>query len=174
MAERYGVDKSSIATSTKKDESLAVRLAVGETQIVHETRQFLIDHGVQLDAFSQAVSTSKRSKTIILAKNLPVKTRDEDLRILFEKHGKIERIILPPYGQCALIVFEHAQEARQAFKQLSYRKFKDNRPLYLEWAPGNAVTNKATKETAQVSEAWMKSITLASSPSLLRKTDGEK
>ena len=163
MAERYGVDKSSIATSSKKDESLAVRLAVGETQIVHETRQFLIDHGVQLDAFSQAVASSKRSKTIILAKNLPVKTRDEDLRILFEKHGKLERIILPPYGQCALIVFAHPQEARQAFKQLSYRKFKDNRPLYLEWAPGNALTTKMTKETAQVSGAWMKSITPKSS-----------
>ncbi|UJR23141.1 hypothetical protein I4U23_026160 [Adineta vaga] len=141
MAERYGLDKSSVASSTKKNESLAVRLAVGETQIIHETRQFLLDNGVQLDAFSQAMPSTKRSKTVILAKNLPIKTHDQDLRILFEKYGKLERIILPPYGHCALIVFEHAQEARQAFKQLSYRKFKDNKPLYLEWAPGNALSS---------------------------------
>jgi len=142
MAERYGLDKSSIASSTKKDDSLAVRLAVGETQIIHETRQFLTDNGVQLDTFSQVLPNSKRSKTIILAKNLPIKTRDQDLRILFEKYGQLQRIILPPYGHCALIVFEHPQEARQAFKQLSYRKFKDNRPLYLEWAPGNVLSDK--------------------------------
>jgi len=151
MAERYGLDKSSIANSTKKNDSLAVRLAVGETQIIHETRQFLIDNGVQLDAFSQAIT--KRSKTVILAKNLPIKTRDQDLRILFEKYGKLQRIILPPYGHCALIVFEHPQEARQAFKQLSYRKFKDNRPLYLEWAPGNVLSGYIKKEEKPVSHA---------------------
>ncbi|CAF1389336.1 unnamed protein product [Adineta steineri] len=146
MGERYGLDKATIATSTKKNDSLAVRLAVGETQIVHETRQFLMDNGVQLDSFSQALSTTKRSKTVILAKNLPMKTHDQDLRILFEKYGKLQRIILPPYGQCALIVFEHPQEARQAFKQLSYRKFKDNKPLYLEWAPGNVLSGQIKQE----------------------------
>lgn len=150
MAERYGLNKSDISNPTKKNDSLAVRLAVGETQIIHETRQFLIEHGVQLDAFSQALSTSKRSKTIILAKNLPIKTHEQDLRILFEKYGKIERIILPPYGHCALIVFQHPQEARQAFKQLSFRKFKDNRPLYLEWAPGNALSGKIQSEEKPV------------------------
>ena len=152
MAERYGLDKSAITNPTKKDDSLAVRLALAETKIINETRQFLIDNGVQLDAFSQAVANAKRSKTVILAKNLPIKTRDQDLRILFEKHGKLERIILPPYGHCALIVFAHPQEARQAFKQLSYRKFKDNRPLYLEWAPGNALSKEIKREEKPVSK----------------------
>lgn len=151
MAERYSLDKSAIANSTKKNDSLAVRLAVGETQIIHETRQFLVDNGVHLDAFSQALPSTKRSKTVILAKNLPIRTRDHDLRILFEKYGKLQRIILPPYGHCALVVFEHSQEARQAFKQLSYRKFKDNRPLYLEWAPGNILSGSSKQEEKQVS-----------------------
>lgn len=153
MAERYGLDKSSIASSTKKNDSLAVRLAVGETQIIHETRQFLLDNGVQLDTFSQALTSAKRSKTVILAKNLPIKTHEQDLRILFEKYGKLERIVLPPYGQCALIAFEHPQEARQAFKQLSYRKFKDNRPLYLEWAPGNVLAAPPKQEAKPVGPA---------------------
>ncbi|CAF3032171.1 unnamed protein product [Rotaria sp. Silwood2] len=151
MAERYDLDKSSIANSTKKNDSLAVRLAVGETQIIHETRQFLIDNGVKLDSFSQALSTTKRSKKIILAKNLPIKTHEQDLRILFEKYGKLEKIILPPYGHCALIVFQYPQEARQAFKQLSFRKFKDSRPLYLEWAPGNVLSEQIKQEEKQVS-----------------------
>lgn len=34
-------------------ESVAVRMALGETQIVQETRQFLQDNGVSLDSFSQ-------------------------------------------------------------------------------------------------------------------------
>ena len=34
-------------------QSLGVRMALGETQIVSETREFLIDNGVVLDSFSQ-------------------------------------------------------------------------------------------------------------------------
>ncbi len=34
-------------------QSLGVRMALGETQIVNETRDFLIENGVALDAFSQ-------------------------------------------------------------------------------------------------------------------------
>lgn len=33
--------------------SVAVRMALGETQIVQETRQFLLDNAVSLDSFSQ-------------------------------------------------------------------------------------------------------------------------
>lgn len=33
--------------------SVAVRVALGETQLVQEVRRFLLDHGVCLDAFSQ-------------------------------------------------------------------------------------------------------------------------
>lgn len=32
---------------------MAVRVALGETQLVQEVRRFLIDHGVSLDSFSQ-------------------------------------------------------------------------------------------------------------------------
>ena len=34
-------------------QSLGVRMALGETQIVSETRDFLTENGVVLDAFSQ-------------------------------------------------------------------------------------------------------------------------
>lgn len=39
------------------DNNAAVRLALGETQIVHETREFLESNGVKLDAFNR-VNTS--------------------------------------------------------------------------------------------------------------------
>lgn len=32
---------------------MAVRVALGETQLVQEVRRFLVDHGVSLDSFSQ-------------------------------------------------------------------------------------------------------------------------
>lgn len=37
--------------------SVAVRMALGETQIVQETRQFLLDNNVSLDSFSQVCLT---------------------------------------------------------------------------------------------------------------------
>ena len=37
-------------------QSVGVRLALGETQVVAETRSFLIDNGVALDSFSQVRS----------------------------------------------------------------------------------------------------------------------
>lgn len=39
---------------------VAVRLALGETQIVSDTRQFLLDNGVSLDAFNQVNITSSK------------------------------------------------------------------------------------------------------------------
>lgn len=36
-------------------QSLGVRMALGETQIVAETRDFLTENGVVLDSFSQVV-----------------------------------------------------------------------------------------------------------------------
>lgn len=40
--------------------SVAVRVALGETQLVQEVRRFLLDNGVSLDSFSQ-VGTSSAS-----------------------------------------------------------------------------------------------------------------
>ena len=40
-------------------ESLGVRMALGETQIVAETREFLIENRVALDSFSQVAEIHK-------------------------------------------------------------------------------------------------------------------
>ena len=72
-----------------------------------------------------------------LIKNLPNNTNEKELRDLFEKinvNGCVKRFVMPDYGIAALVEFNERQEARDAFKKLAYRKFK-NVPIYLEWAP---------------------------------------
>ena len=51
-------------------ESLGVRMALGETQIVTETRNFLIDNGVCLDSFSQVRKIFYTDLIFVLASNL--------------------------------------------------------------------------------------------------------
>ena len=124
--------KQDVLNNDTKGQSAAVRLALGETQLVADTKAFLEDQGVILDAFSQA--PSKRSKTVLLIKNLPVKTPIEEIRDMFAKHGELGRVVLPPNGVTGLVEFYEPSEAKTAFRRLAYTKYK-GAPLYLEWAP---------------------------------------
>ena len=140
MSARYNVDKSQIfdvhssVNKNKSGNSIAVKLAVGETQIVNDMRKFLIRNGVKLDAFSG--DSTQRSKNVILIKNLPNNTNEDEIRELLKKNGinDMKRLVLPEYGIACLVEFGERQEARDAFKRLAYKKFK-TAPLYLEWAP---------------------------------------
>merc|ERR1719192_3099505 len=133
MAAEYGVDKAKVMMEDgKKGSSAAVKLALGETEIVGHTRDFLEQQGVRLDAFNR--KPDKRSKTVILAKNLPSKTASEQLRDKFSAFGVINRLVLPAHCLTAIIEFAEPSEARTAFRKLAYSKFH-NAPLYLEWAP---------------------------------------
>uniref|UniRef100_G3P4J4 Probable RNA-binding protein 19 n=1 Tax=Gasterosteus aculeatus aculeatus TaxID=481459 RepID=G3P4J4_GASAC len=131
IAEKYNTTKSQVLDHESKG-SLAVRMALGETQIVQETRQFLLDNGVSLDSFSQAAAA--RSTTVILVKNLPAGVTTSELEELFSPHGSLGRVLLPPSGLTAIIEFLEPTEAKRAFTRLAYSKFQ-HMPLYLEWAP---------------------------------------
>ncbi|XP_055939944.1 probable RNA-binding protein 19 [Argiope bruennichi] len=135
IAAKYNVEKSKLLSGDSK-ESVGVRMALAETEMVMESRNFLIKNGVQLDAFSQPAV--ERSKTVIVVKHLPAKTSSEELNELFSKFGTLSRVILPPSGLIALVEFENPQEAKNAFKRLAYSRFH-NMPLYLEWAPLDGV-----------------------------------
>ncbi|XP_012282363.1 probable RNA-binding protein 19 isoform X2 [Orussus abietinus] len=133
IAARYNTTKEKVLEDGgKKGTSVAVRLALGETQLVEDTRKFLEENGVHLDAFNQ--SASKRSKTVILIKNLPVNTEKQEIREKFVRFGELGRVVMPPMGVTALVEFLEPSEARKAFTGLAYTKFK-HLPLYLEWAP---------------------------------------
>uniref|UniRef100_A0A3Q3M7Z1 Probable RNA-binding protein 19 n=1 Tax=Mastacembelus armatus TaxID=205130 RepID=A0A3Q3M7Z1_9TELE len=131
IAEKYNTTKSQVLDHESKG-SVAVRMALGETQIVQETRQFLLDSGVSLDSFSQAAAA--RSTTVILVKNLPAGVTVSELEALFSPHGSLGRVLLPPSGLTAIIEFLEPTEAKRAFTRLAYSKFH-HVPLYLEWAP---------------------------------------
>lgn len=112
IADSYNTSKEKVL-GIRDEGSAAVRLALGETQIVAQTRKYLEQEGVILDAFSNNVmffmyinewklnlifQKCKRSKTVILVKNLPSKTEAKEIRKVFEKFGLIGRLILPPSG----------------------------------------------------------------------------
>jgi len=99
-----------------------------------------------LDVFNTASNT--RSKTVILVKNLSSKTEAREIREIFQKHGEVGRVILPPSGITALVEFIEPSEARKAFTRLAYSKFK-NAPLYLEWAPENSLLDTPKKDSSK-------------------------
>eukprot|EP00090_Calanus_glacialis_P001961 TRINITY_DN11462_c0_g1_i3.p1 TRINITY_DN11462_c0_g1~~TRINITY_DN11462_c0_g1_i3.p1 ORF type:complete len:820 (-),score=288.95 TRINITY_DN11462_c0_g1_i3:42-2501(-) len=147
MAEQYGVDKAKVVMDQEGkagETSAAVKLALGETEIVGQTRAFLEQEGVELDVFSR--KPDKRSKMVILAKNLPARTSPEELRDLFSKFGVVNRMVLPLHCLTCIIEFADPGEARAAFTKLAYSKFH-NAPLYLEWAPENTFSKPFEKGT---------------------------
>ncbi|XP_064248305.1 probable RNA-binding protein 19 isoform X1 [Passer domesticus] len=131
MAHKYNAAKSQVLDAESKD-SVAVRVALGETELVQEIRRFLVENGVSLDSFSQAAG--ERSKTVILVKNLPAGTSALELEELFGQHGGLGRVLLPEGGITAIVEFLEPTEAKLAFTRLAYSKFHSV-PLYLEWAP---------------------------------------
>ena len=145
-------------TNDSGKQSAAVKLALGETQIVADTRNFLEEQGVVLDAFS--LPPSSRSKSVLLIKNLPAKTPVEEIRDMFAKFGEVGRVVLPPNGITGLVEFYESSEAKIAFRRLAYTKYK-GAPLYLEWAPENSLKSKSlpakgTAEKAPLSDELAK------------------
>lgn len=140
MASTYNTSKETVLT----DQQSAVRLALGETQIVTKMKEFLEDNQICLDAFNN-MSICPRSKSIILVKNLPFGTKVEEIREKFSPFGELKRIVLPPNGVTAVVEFIEPFEAGKAFKRLAYSKFKYV-PLFLEWAPEQIFSGPPKKE----------------------------
>jgi len=141
IARKNGISKSELLDREADD--LAVRIALGETHVIAETKKYLSRSGVNVAALEELASKrnekSKRSNHVILVKNLPFSTSEEELAAMFQRHGSLDKIVLPPTRVFALVVFVEATEARHAFKKLLYTRYKDT-PLYLEWAPENILS----------------------------------
>ncbi|KAG6889270.1 hypothetical protein C0992_005794 [Termitomyces sp. T32_za158] len=144
VADRMNIDKAAILNPEEGDNA-AVKLALAETHIIAETKAFLESHGVDLSAFappppsstssSQAPSRPRgRSDTTILVKNIPYGTTAAQIRELFEPHGALKRVLVPPAGTMALVEYERADEARSGFRAVAYRRL-GNSVVYLEMAP---------------------------------------
>lgn len=144
MASKFGVEAGEILSADA--DNMAVRVALGETNIVQETKKFLQKEGVDLDVLRrQKDKKAKRSKTVFLVKNLPHTTNKEELRALFANYGELGRIVLPESRAMALVEYLQANEAKAAFNHLSYSRFH-HVPLYLEWAPMMVFIRPPTEE----------------------------
>ncbi|KZT68334.1 RNA-binding domain-containing protein [Daedalea quercina L-15889] len=130
IADRMNVPKSEILNP--ESDNAAVKLALAETHIINETKSFLEQHGVVLE--SLASTRAQRSDTVILVKNIPYGTSAETLRTMFGSHGELRRVLVPPAGTLAVVEYEHAADAKTAFRALAYRRL-GNSIMYLEKAP---------------------------------------
>ncbi|KAF8983930.1 hypothetical protein BGZ46_009167 [Entomortierella lignicola] len=135
IADRLNVSKADILNP--EADNMSVRLAVAETQIIMETKKFLQEEGINVDAFGK----KERSDTVILVKNIPYNTTEQELHDLFGVHGDLGRVLMPPAKTIAIVEFLQPSEARSAFTHLAYRRFKDT-ILYLEKAPVGVFNSK--------------------------------
>lgn len=89
LAERYQVNKATLLDTELKGGDVAVRLAIAETQILQENKDFFASHGINLDVLESQHSTTnqkvQRSSTTLLIKNLPPETNEEELEAMFAK-----------------------------------------------------------------------------------------
>ena len=129
VAARMNIDKAAIL-NPESGENAAVKLALAETHIIQETKSYLEAQGVLLSSFSSRA----RSETTILVKNIPYGTTADQIRDMFEPHGDLNRVLVPPAGTMAVVEFDKPDEAAKAFRAVSYRRL-GNSVVYLEKGP---------------------------------------
>ncbi|KAE9450705.1 hypothetical protein C3L33_17393, partial [Rhododendron williamsianum] len=148
IAREFGISKSDVLDREADD--LPVRIALGETKVIAETKKALVNAGVNkasLEELAIGKPDGVRKRPVILVKNLPYGCSEDELDKMFRKFGSLDKIILPRTRTLALVVFLEPSEARAAFKAKAYKCFnfvegfnmynRRGTPLYLEWAPGD-------------------------------------
>lgn len=138
VSDRLGITKSELLDPHSSD--AAVKQAIAETSAIQETKSYFKANGVDLNAFK----SSARGDMAILVKNFNYGTSAEELRGLFEEHGKVLRVLMPPTGTIAIVQFAQAPAAKTAFGKLAYRRFK-NSMLFLEKAPKDLFIDDGTQ-----------------------------
>ena len=156
LASRLGMDKGSILNVKDglSSGNAAVRLALGETQVIEENKKYFEKHGVDIEGLVSTKSdkngSGKRSGSMILVKNLPFDTSLEELsKVFIAVGGNKPQVLLPPSRTIALVIYSNNNDAKRAFRKLAYKRFK-HVPLYLEWA---SLTKPMTKVELDKSSA---------------------
>lgn len=107
IARKCGVSKSDLLDREADD--LAVRIALGETQVISETKKAFKNAGVNVESLEELangkVDGLKRSNHVLLVKNLPYGSTENELAKMFGKFGSLDKIILPPTKTLALVFF---------------------------------------------------------------------
>lgn len=147
-AERHGVSKAELYGAARGESSIAaVRLAIAEASIIGETRAFLVQNGLNLDILERMAKDDlvehasgrqkRRSRTGFLVKDLPAGTTELELRQLFEKYGKLNKLLVVPSGLLGVVQFTTASSAKLAYNNCAYSKFKGS-VVFLQWLPNEA------------------------------------
>jgi len=147
VADRMGITKSDLLSADSSN--AAVSLALAETHVIAETKKYFEDAGIVLESLSPKVP---RSQTTILVKNIPYGTTVHTLTDLFEPHGKLVRVLLPPAGTLGVVEFENSMDAGRAFKALAYKRM-GNAVLYLEKGPVGMFKAAPTHPSERENEA---------------------
>jgi len=158
IAAHYGITKAELLESEADD--IAVRMALGEAQVIATTKQQLKEAGVDTESLensaassgAKSISTVKRSNCVLLLKNLPYEAEEDELRELCEKYGGVSRFVLPDTRTLAVVEFLEANEARRAFTGLAYKRYR-HVPLYLEWAPEDIFGSSVAKANIRGAKA---------------------
>lgn len=144
-ANRLGITKSELLNPESSD--AAVQQALAETSVLNNIRQYFETKGVDLNTFSK----KERSDKVILVKNFPYETTSEELVDLFGDYGDLKKVLMPPDGGIAMVVYKTAPQGRAAFTKLAYRRFKTS-ILYLEKGPSGLFEDSNDEDTATQKE----------------------
>jgi len=117
ISKRFGLKKSEILSD--EGDNLAVRVALAETEIINETKEWMTRQRLNLDFMDRDRASCERSSTVILVKNIPFRVNEYDIDELFSRFGSVKRVMLPPNRSLAIVEFEDEKFAANAFQNLS-------------------------------------------------------
>ena len=145
IADRFGLAKSDVLDPTSSD--AAVKQAYAETRIIQETRNYFLEHNIDLNSFK----SKQRGEIALLVKNIPYDGRHE-VRRLFEEHGLLKNFLMPPAGTIAIVVYTTEAHCQAAFASLNRKRLKSSM-LYLEKAPKELSTSSASNTQIAAEDA---------------------
>ncbi|KAI0810450.1 RNA recognition domain-containing protein [Xylaria sp. FL0064] len=140
VADRLGISKSELLDPTSSD--AGVKQALAESEIIQDTKSYFAANGVNLESFK----LRPRSDDVILVKNLDANTKSEEIRNLFEEHGRVLRVLIPPTGVIAIVQLASPSDGKRAFAKLAYRRFGSSQ-LFLEKAPRDIFFDSAPAQS---------------------------
>uniref|UniRef100_A0A060T6X4 Multiple RNA-binding domain-containing protein 1 n=1 Tax=Blastobotrys adeninivorans TaxID=409370 RepID=A0A060T6X4_BLAAD len=172
VANKLGISKSQLINAESSD--AAVQQALAEASVINSVRQYFESKGVDLLSFNK----KERSDRVILAKNLPYGTSSEELADMFGQYGEVSKLLMPPDGGIAIIVFKTDPQGRAAFTKLAFRRIKTS-ILYLEKGPKGlleetSVDTASTDDTVTGSGEKVKEVGPSAKELLLEPKDKEE